>query len=322
MSETDTSQYGYGRYGDWKYGSAYVTPTEQLQETTVVNKALVPLPPPVFTGMKLQSDVALGDLVLNYIDENNVIWVCTDIEGWWTQPDPEIPEYGKGWGDGSYDASGRWQARQITLSGVFLPPSPDYVTQARNTLVGATSLVRTGAWLRTSESPTKASYVRLSGRPEILTVNPKGRTEFSIGLRAADPIKYSWNENDELGKGYELVTLTDKTSTTIVNNGNIAVGCLFKVVGPLDSPAVIRNTTTSQTMNVLESQTVAQTLEIDTYERSVSLNGDFTGVRSRLDIVPNWIRLDPGPNVISFTDFGSSPTSAVLKIYYRSGWLA
>lgn len=322
MSETDTSQYGFGRYGDWKYGTAYVTPSEQSRETTIVNKSLIPLPPPVFTGMKLESDIALGDLVLNRIDENNVIWVCTDIEGWWVQPEPEIPDYGKGWGDGSYDAAGRWQARQITLSGVFLPPDPQFVPQARNTLVEATSLVRSGAWLRTSENPTKASYVRISGQPSIQTVSPRGRTEFEIGLRAADPIKYSWNEDDELGEGYTLVTLTDKTSVTITNDGNIAVGCLFKVVGPLDSPATIRNVTTEQTMNVLESQTASETLEIDTYERSVALNGTFTGARSRIDVVPNWIRLDPGPNIIAFADLGTSPTAATLKVYYRSGWIA
>jgi len=34
--------------------------------------------------------------------------------------------------------------------------------------------------------------VRLSGPPNIETVTARGRTEFSIGLRAADPIKYEF----------------------------------------------------------------------------------------------------------------------------------
>lgn len=319
---SDTSLYGSGLYGDGPYGLGdYVDPQLQLNETATVDRALTPLPPPVFTGMKLQNDVALGDLVLNRIDENNVIWVCTEIEGWWTHPDPEVPDYGKGWGDGSYDASGRWMARQINLQGVFLPPAPEYVAAARAELIRATALVRTGAWLRTAENPTKASYVRLSGRPEISTVSARGRTEFSVGLRAADPIKYSWNTEDELGRGFDLVTLADGETKIITNSGEVAVNCYMVVAGPHDGPAVIRNVTTNQIINLTDNVlSSTDTLEIDTFERSISLNGSFTGARSRADTVINWIRIDPGANTFQFDANGAS--AAALKVYFRSGWLA
>jgi hypothetical protein len=112
-----------------------VDPTLQGQENQAVNVSLTPLPPPYITGMKLQEDIILGDLVLNKIDANNVVWVCTGIDGWWNQPDPEMPELTRGWGDGSYDVKGRWEARQLTLNGVFLPPDPSYVPAARDALV-------------------------------------------------------------------------------------------------------------------------------------------------------------------------------------------
>jgi hypothetical protein len=108
MAEYDGAlAYGSGAYGSGPYIDSY----SQIRETTAVDKTLISQPPPVFTGMKLQADILLGDLVLNTIDENNVVWVCTDIEGWWAHPDPEVPDIIRGWGDGSYDASGRWAAR-------------------------------------------------------------------------------------------------------------------------------------------------------------------------------------------------------------------
>lgn len=314
--------YNEGLYGD----GYYIDGVSQNFETAVVNKSLTPLPPPVFTGMKLQADVSIGDLVLNRIDANNVIWVCTDIEGWWGHPDPDIPDVARGWRDGSYDARGRWQARQITLNGVILPPDPDFLPTARNTLIEATNLVYTGAWLKTKENPTRAAYVRLSGRPEISTVTARGRTEFSIGLRAADPIKYSWNDADP--DGYNLTTIpcknvaTSATGTaTITNVGNTPVSVFLEVTGAITGDATITNETTSEVLTIISPMIATDMLEIDTYEREVSFNSDTAGARTRIDTLVDWITLDPGANTIKFIDLGQANSTAVLKVYYRSGWI-
>jgi|694.fasta_scaffold29120_5 hypothetical protein len=391
-------------YGDGLYGDGYyVEGSYQNYETTIANIALTPLPPPVFTGMKLQADVSLGDLVLNKIDANNVIWVCTEIEGWWDLPDPDIPDVTRGWRDGSYDARGRWQARQITLNGVILPPNPDFLPAARNTLINAANLVYSGAWLKTRESPTRASYVRLSGRPDISTVNARGRTEFSIGLRAADPIKYSWNDSDP--DGYNLTTIACKNTSTsatgeaVINNvGNTSVSVFLEVTGPTVGDATIYNVATDELLTIIEplrgaetrtvtnkvltgnvatltfstthtivvgdlvtvsgvdstfngevtvvaipttstisydvtagnvastgsSGTVARAadfLEIDTYEREVSLNGIITGARVKIDTLTDWTTLAAGNNTIRFIDEGDATADASLKVYYRSGWI-
>ena len=239
-------------------------PLTQIQETTAVNKALIPQPPPVFTGMQLQADISIGSLVLNTIDANNVVWVCTDIEGWWTLPEPEIPDLPRGWGDGSYDTSGRWAARQIVLNGSFLTPGPAYTAAARNTLVQACNLVRSGAWLKTNESPTRAAFVRLSGAPSIETVNARGRTDFSIGLRAADPIKYSWNAAD--AEGYDTVTVacanssTGATGATTINNvGNTIVPLFIEVTGPIVAPATIANSATNELLTIVEPLRASET---------------------------------------------------------------
>lgn len=246
-------------YGEGLYNSGeYIDAVSQGRETTAVNNAFRPVPPPIFTGMKLKEDVRLGNLVLNKIDANNVIWVCTEIDGWWVHPDPEVPDIPRGWGDGSYDVRGRWAARQITLSGTIMPPAPEYLPAARDALIQATSLVYSGAWLITEEDPARGCYVRLSGRPEITTVNARGKTEFTIGLRAADPVKYSWNSSDP--DGYSSSTIHCKSTSgsysgsgTVTNAGNTSVTAILEVTGPLTGPATIYNETTDELILIIGS---------------------------------------------------------------------
>jgi hypothetical protein len=235
----------------------YINEPSQDKETTTVNRSLTALPRPWITGMKLEADVQLNGLILSTIDENDVVWVLTDLKGWWGHPDPEVPDIERGWGDGSYDVRGRWQSRQIELTGVFLTPDPALVPAARDKLVKATSLVYTNAWLYVNENPTKASRVRLSGKPEIETVNARGRTEFSIGLRAADPVKYEWNWEQE--NGYQTATIPAKNVATsepgtrvITNNGNTNVAVILEITGPMAGLGEIYNAATDQLLTTVQ----------------------------------------------------------------------
>ena len=45
-----------------------------------------------------------------------------------------------------------------------------------------------------------------------------------------------------------------------------------------------------------------ETLNIDTLNREIALNGEIGGYRSRLDTIVDWIELQPGDNEINFTD--------------------
>lgn len=240
------------------YLNEYVDEPSQAQETKDVNKGLSPVPYPKITGLKLDAGISLGSLVLNTIDEDGVVWVCTDIEGWWNHPEPDIEDIPRGYGDGSYDVRGRYQARQLTLNGVILVPDASYVAAARSKLIENTDLVYTGNWLITNENPPKASYVRLSGRPEITTVNPRGRTEFSIGLRAPDPLKYEWYAGHELG--YRSVVIPGQSASpsvsgegSVVNTGNAYAPVVLEITGPLTGPGVIQNVTTNEEITIIES---------------------------------------------------------------------
>jgi hypothetical protein len=216
----------------------------QAQENFYVDRGLTPLPQPHLTGMKLKADIVLGDFVFNTIDEFGVTWVITDISGWWQHPEPDMPDIPRGFGDGSYDVKGRYQARIVTLTGTFLAPTPDLVEAARDRLIMATDLVYKGAWLKTGTDGKRSSFMRLSGAPEIETVTARGRTDFSIGLKAADPIKYSWNDQEP--DGYNIVEIPAKnrvSGTTgienILNRGTVAVPVQIEIQGPITAPAYI-----------------------------------------------------------------------------------
>ena len=63
-------------------------------------------------------------------------------------------------------------------------------------------------------------------------------------------------------------------------------------------------------------------LEIDTYNRDVFLNGEFTNARLKLEVYNDWIKLQPGANALSFYDNGNANSTAALTVDFRSGWLA
>lgn len=213
-------------------------PLNQAQENKIVNKALSKVPYPHLTGLRLSSDIRINGLTLNTIDEYDVLWVCTDIENWWNMAPSEIPDIPRGLDDGSYDVRGRRPARVLSLIGSLVPQNPEDAPAARERLMEAIDLTYSGGWLYVDESPTKAAYVRLSGQPMISNVNRRGRIDFSIPLKAADPIKYSWNAAD--ADGYNSATLT--SATTVVNSGNALVAGVFTVTGPVTAPAYIVNT--------------------------------------------------------------------------------
>jgi hypothetical protein len=215
----------------------------------------------------------INNLLLNTIDSDNVMWVCTDLKGWWDLPDPEIIDLTRGLDDGSYDVSGRYIARNLTLTGSILVPNRSYTAAARDKLIAAINLVATGGWLHVDEVPTKSAYVRLSGRPSIEVVNARGRIDFSVGLKAANPVKFKWNWNDP--NGYETKTVAAAGSTTITNDGNFYVPTTLSLTGGtagLTAPITIKNTTSGKTLTIIKN------LRGSSYAESISTTQVSSGV--------------------------------------------
>ena len=177
---------------------------------TKLHRGLAPIYPDqdrLQYGPQLDADIRLllpdnSYLTLNTIDTDGSVWVVSDIDGWWNIAEPSIPDVPRGFGDGSFDVSGRFLARDLVLKGSILITKNNRTdiglasAEARERLTTAFNLVKRGAYLIVDEDIYKRScYVRLSGRPDISTVNSRGRIDFSLGLRAVDPIKYEWIES-------------------------------------------------------------------------------------------------------------------------------
>ena len=228
----------------------FVQVIDQAQKNQITNLVLQNKYIDHLKGMQLNADIRLNDFLFNTIDEYGVVWVITDIKGWNSLPPAEIADFARGFGDGSYLGLGRYAARDIVIEGVFL--TQDAVTQlpaARDRLLEAVNLVKKDGWLIMNESPVKAARVRLSEAPEIATVNPRGRTEFSIALKAGDPIKYKWNS--ETKDNLYSTSVNANQSVVIFNDGNTPVSGIFEIVGPTTGTISITNKTSEESMSLL-----------------------------------------------------------------------
>ena len=163
--------------------------------------------------------------------------------------------------------------------------------------------------------------MRLSGKPIIRNVNARGRLDFSVGLKAADPIKYEYLENT-----YRTATITGSTPA-ISNLGNTRTPVIFELGGIITS-GTITNTYTSPYTGQSVTETIgglskdySGTLEIDTYNRNMLkvVSGQPTELgRQYANALIDWIYLYPGQNTLRFTATGTSPS---CTMYYRSGWI-
>jgi len=221
----------------------------QGQENYSVDRGLQPIFTNEITKLKLEGNIVLNDFIFNTIDDQGVVWVVTDIDGWWSSPDAEVQDIARVAGDGGYDVSGRYEARSITIEGSFLVPKPELVEAAKDRLMQACDLVYQGAWLKTGTNPVRASFVYMVGNVTMDTVNTRGRTNFSIDLRASDPIKYEWNDADP--DGFQFVEIPVKNpsaglpgSQLVRNIGNYKVPCYFEITGAFAGPGRIFNKTT------------------------------------------------------------------------------
>jgi hypothetical protein len=68
-----------------------------------------------------------------------------------------------------------------------------------------------------------------------------------------------------------------------------------------DVPTKFQNSFNGNTSD-FEVRRYNETLNIDTLNREIALNGEIGGYRSRLDTIVDWIELQPGDNEINFTD--------------------
>lgn len=326
------------------------------QERTKGASGVVPsywqLQRPVLAG-----DIRLGDMVFNTIDNNGTIWTISDIDGWWSIPQVDVPVSQRARDeDGAYDDSGRYLAREFTLSGVFLPRSPDLLEVSRARLINELDAVRKTVTLRVDETPPRRMTVRLAGRTMIQTVRQSGLTEFSVELRAADPVKYSLErmsspgeDNDApvaIGAGLSAGprsypraydTSTDNVreygvagapnTISIVNEGNYNSPPIVRIYGPVTNPRVeLSNWEGKEPSEPVEEMSfvitlqAGEVLEINVKEKTVLLNGAVSR-RGTMTFQSDWFTLRPGVSTIRYSALTAPGNTTMLDIEAYSAWL-
>lgn len=118
-----------------------------------------------------------------------------------------------------------------------------------------------------------------------------------------------------LGFPFGFGSAVSPDSTTITVGGNRPTPPTITITGPVTDP-VIYSDTKGLTMAFQITLTAGQTLVIDTYYRTVKLDGTLTR-RSAL-LTPSWFYLEPGQNTLRY--YAASGGGVAAAVTYRDAW--
>lgn len=121
---------------------------------------------------------------------------------------------------------------------------------------------------------------------------------------------YNRTYNIEYGGG--------SAGATVANTGNVATYPLITITGPITNPT-ISNQSTGQYITVNTTLLVTDTLVIDLYNKTITLNG--SPARNLLAGNSQWFGCDPGNTVISFTGSGTTVGTTVATITYSPAFV-
>lgn len=266
------------------------------------------------------SDFWIGDLPLNYIDDNGCRWMVHDVDGWWELPPPELPDDSRPYSDdGDYYVSGRYAPRIITISGRVLPPasggSRAAVTDARDRLNNTLNSVRRTFVFKVDEPGySKQADVQIASKPEMTINDYKNHLEFSIQMKASDPRKYS-SELHSIANTLFLGTKEGRmypramyyrfnnpngdNILNVINDGNYPTYGVIRLSGPITSPK-LHHTEQNKFIQINDVLGIGEFVDINLRNRTVKMNGKQFK-RSSITTTSSWFNLAPGENTLVFT---------------------
>jgi hypothetical protein len=117
---------------------------------------------------------------------------------------------------------------------------------------------------------------------------------------------------------YNLVYGGGSAGTTVYNTGNVTTYPTITITGPITNPT-ISNQSTFQYVTVNTTLTALDTLVIDLYEKTITLNG--SSARNLLAGNSEWFGCEPGETIISFTGSDYTIGTTVATIAYSSAFV-
>lgn len=287
------------------------------------------------TQMHDHGDIWIGNLPLNYTDEDGCRWIVQEVDGWWGLPPAVIPEDERPYNeDGNYWTSGRYGPRTIQITGVVVPPRAteaemkSIISRARDRLAAEINLVRQKGRLTFHEvGASKSIDVQLLGLPLVNTSGQSNVLHFDLQFVAQDPRKYSTEPQvataslmntfvggREYPKTYNI-RYGDETGTNeahVVNIGDTVSHSSFRITGPVIEPQILHEESGAY-IKVNLTLGADDYLDIDLLRKTVILNGTESRLAS-LDFDSTWFVLTPGDNTLRFNGTQVSPP--------QEGWAA
>lgn len=117
---------------------------------------------------------------------------------------------------------------------------------------------------------------------------------------------------------YNLVYGGGSAGTTVYNTGNTTTYPLVTITGPITNPT-IANGTTGEYITVNTTLTASDTMIIDLYEKTITVNG--SSARNLLAGNSKWFGCAPGNTTISFTGSGYTIGTTVATMTYSPAYV-
>ena len=281
-------------------------------------------------GRNLGNLVAIGELLLNYVDAAGVHWILERFGGWGSPASTaELTQRARG--HGATSSEGFLRARVMTLEGLIDAPTPEALTMAVDQLLAAVSL--TGFRLLVSE-PGIVRHCEAKRQDEVIVteINPT-TASFSIQIAARDPRKFGdlitastrlpFSEGGATWPVTFPLTWTGVSGTgklTVNNPGNTQAPVWLRIEGPIPAGGhAVTHEGKKQTLTFGTALALGagEFLTVDMDRREVLAQGQ--SARSGYVTSRGWFSLDPGENVIAFSSVNYSET-ANLSLTTKPAW--
>jgi hypothetical protein len=283
-------------------------------------------------GYGFTSQVALGELVLNNIEEDGTAWGIEEFEGWEGSPASTVELTKRTRGHGSTESEAFLSHRTMSISGTvrtgygMLSYAEDRLNAACSLAPFQLAVVEAGR-IRTAEArrQDRVDFKSLPGSKTTAT--------FSIQFVAKDPRKYGELVTDSTvlpsstgGLTYPVtypVTYSGVTESGVIrinNPGNTQAPVWLRIDGPIPSGGwTVTHVGKKQSLTFSTALALGagEFVTVDMRKREVLAQGQ--SARSGYVTSRGWFELDPGDNDIAFSAQNYSST-ALLTVATKPAW--
>lgn len=164
-------------------------------------------------------------------------------------------------------------------------------------------------WTQAHRTGTCA--VQFQAYAEIPIIFDATLQSFDLAIGAFVFTGFAYNKAYDFGYGGASSSVD---GVAVINGGNRETPVVLTITGPVLNPQIVSDTA-GKTMLFNIDLLVGETLVIDSYYRTVKLNG--TTNRRNVLVAPTWFHLAKGTNTLRFR--GESGTGT-LNVSFRSAW--